>query len=88
MTCEGLGFPVSGLGRYPGFVLGPDSHPARWVAVRTQFLAGASHVTALGLHSLGILLAYNMFAVSVVSYTSELKPLRRPCRIRRGRTSR
>lgn len=34
VACEGSGFPVSGVGRYLGFVLGPDSLAVRRAAVR------------------------------------------------------
>lgn len=58
-----------------GFVLGPGSFQHRRASVREKFLSRASHVKSLGLHSVGIPLAYNAYAVSVVQYTAQLSPL-------------
>lgn len=69
------GFPASGVGRYLGFVLGPDSFAERRAAVRAKFLARAAHVKAFGLYFCGIPFEYNTFVVPVVGYTAKFFPL-------------
>lgn len=69
-----LDVPMSGVGRPLGFVLRPDSSAIRWAVVRVKFLARAAHRKARRLRSLGIPMAYNTFAMAVVTDTAQLVP--------------
>ena len=68
-------FAVMSAGIYLGIGVGPEGHSLSWTSVLQKFESRRLYVRSLGLGLAATSLLYNMFAVTVLSYVAQVRPI-------------